>query len=562
MTTVEEKEMKASADPPEKAAAQQPAQAMVPVDAIAREIDNHRAAMDPGKLDELADSISRQGLMNPIGVCQRSRSGAFVLIFGHRRLEATRKLGHEMILARIWRDLGDVDIAEMQAIENLQREDLTPIDEAVAFQALIDAGQGVDTVASRVDRSAEFIRGRLDLLRLDPKVRAVVACGRLPIKHARAIARLGDPKDQRDRAARALGAGYQDSAPKFLDQQATEPGEYVEPLRALRQGISCELQNLAGVGCTWPKDEKYAGKRACTGCPDNTNTEPALFDADGFTIKGTSKKGNCTNTGCFEKKFNAWQKDPVKPKRDAERAAKKKAKAKEKGEAAPAPGGKKHRPFPDTPEERYAVALYEYGEKIEDEIRTGVPALSALPDDALAVLVVAAYSLAGVGGAGEIYLPNEHVKVPGPPALAGGLGHVETVAMPEGLAAEFAAAVQLPYARPDYLGWRDEVRNVPLPGDFMEGLAVLEALAKRLGLAVVDNWPVRPSEDDFSPAAVLLAAIRTAKRPEATAAVKACEDLDILRQADDGDLKGDWRRSSVRKRIKQLEKAAEGGKGE
>jgi len=390
----------------------------IPIEAIVFEVDNHRQAMDPAKLVELTASLQDVGLLNAIGVMQRPSPGGeidpvFVLIWGHRRLKAAIELGWTQIKAEVYRDLTALQIAEMQFIENLQREDLSPLDEAIGIKALLDAGQEIEVVAERIDRSEEFVRRRLDLLRLAPEVADLVRSGRIPIKHGVLIARVGDVAQQVELAKGVVCGGYYN--PAALVTIAAE-SDYVEPLEALRKSVTYRLKTLGNKG--WPMNERYAGMRPCLGCPDNTATEPTLFD--GVDLPGKSVKGNCTNQACFDAKMKPWGKDvdtrkkaeaAAQKKLDAARAKRKKAgqpnvcwrcacelgainagkgicakcfkavkkeedkaKAKKKREA----GGYSSRspkrdPFPNNAQERYDLALVQWanaaGEKIIKELR-------------------------------------------------------------------------------------------------------------------------------------------------------------------------------------------------
>jgi len=454
-------------------------------------IDNHREAMDPGKLDELAASMATHGLLSPIAVCRpadASAGRANVLIYGHRRLAAAKKLDWTWIAALIYEDLTDTNIAEMQAVENLQREDLTPVDEARAIQALLAAGSPVEHVAARIDRSVDFVRRRLDLLRLDTEILHLVACGRLPLAHARAIARLGDPQDQLDVTRSALGVGAHAGR---LDDGAT--GEYVQPLGELRKKISWKLCKLGAAH--WPKDISYAGKRPCDGCINNTNTEPVLFEG----IDLTSAKGNCTDPACFAIKAQAWEKDPVKIARDKKRDAARKAKGKvpiqkgKPGETAEAREiAAERKAFPSTAADKYAVASYGYAVKLLAAMCNRIKGKAKLPADATAC-VHSMLLAARFGYVGPDTLPNlveltaafRRTNAYAPQTDRKTLGKL----LPQ------ACENNLQAIRPQWPSYATTPYNAPMSLNTVKLIDCMEALANRWGVKV--DLP-RPKPGDFS----------------------------------------------------------------
>lgn len=453
-------------------------------------VDNHREAMDPAKLDEFAASMATHGLLSPIAVCRRadaSAGRANVLIYGHRRLAAAKKLGWTWIAALIYEGLTDINIAEMQAIENLQREDLTPVDEARAIEALLAAGSPVEHVAARIDKSVDFVRRRLDLLRLDKYILPLVACGRLPLAHARAIARLGDRQDQLDVTHSALGSAYNEER---ADDTA---GEYVQPLSELRKEISWKLCKLGAA--RWPKDVSYAGKRACAGCVNNTNTEPVLFEG----IDLTSAKGNCTAPACFAIKAQAWEKDPVKLARDKKRDATREAKGEapiqkgKPGETAEAREiAAERKAFPSTAADKYAVASYGYAVKLLAAMRDRIKGKAKLPADATAC-VHSMLLASQFGYAGPDTLPN-FVELTAAFKLADAYAP-QTDRKTLGKLLPQACENNLQAICPHWPSYATTPLNTPMSSNTIKLIDCMEALANRWGVKV--DLP-RPKPGDFS----------------------------------------------------------------
>ena len=165
---------------------------MIGVDQIRRGTYQPRRLFDPELLQELADSIKTQGMIQPILV--RSFAGAFELIAGERRWRAAQLAGLKEVPAII-REMPDQSVAAVALIENIQRKDLNPLEEAAAFERLCDEfGMTHKSVAESVGRSRASVTNLLRLLELHDEVKVLVDKGELEMGHARAI--LGAPKDQ------------------------------------------------------------------------------------------------------------------------------------------------------------------------------------------------------------------------------------------------------------------------------------------------------------------------------------------------------------------------------
>ena len=162
----------------------------LPLDVIQPGRYQPRSAMDPDKLEELAESIRAQGLVQPVVVRPLAKPGTYELIAGERRWRATRMAGKETIPA-IVRDVPDEATLALALIENIQRENLNPLEEAVALKRLIEEfelthGQAADSVG----RSRAAVSNLLRLLELAPEVRELVDQRRLDMGHARALLSL------------------------------------------------------------------------------------------------------------------------------------------------------------------------------------------------------------------------------------------------------------------------------------------------------------------------------------------------------------------------------------
>ncbi|MBN2574840.1 MAG: ParB/RepB/Spo0J family partition protein [Deltaproteobacteria bacterium] len=152
-----------------------------------------RKHFDDGSLDELADTIRNQGIIQPLVVRSREKGG-FELVAGERRWRAAQRAGLHQVPAVV-RETSESQAFEMALIENLQREDLNPIEEAEAFQYMLaEHGHTQESLSQRVGKDRSTVANALRLLKLPPSVRAMVREGRLNMGHARAL--LGLESDQ------------------------------------------------------------------------------------------------------------------------------------------------------------------------------------------------------------------------------------------------------------------------------------------------------------------------------------------------------------------------------
>jgi ParB family chromosome partitioning protein len=172
----------------------------VPLAAIEPSPSQPRVQFDEESLGELTASIRELGVLQPI-LLREVASGRYQLIAGERRWRAARRAGLAAIPAII-RTADDRGVVEQALVENLQRKDLTPLEEAAAFQQLIeDFGMTHDEVATRVGKSRSAITNTVRLLQLPPAIQRFVVEGQLTAGHARAL--LGTPdRSYQERLAR------------------------------------------------------------------------------------------------------------------------------------------------------------------------------------------------------------------------------------------------------------------------------------------------------------------------------------------------------------------------
>ncbi|MGZ8782494.1 MAG: ParB/RepB/Spo0J family partition protein [Gaiellaceae bacterium] len=179
-----------------------PQLAHLPVDAIHANPRQPRRRFEPEATTGLASSIKQEGLLQPVVVRPR-QAGGYELIAGERRWRAAREAGLETLPAII-REAGDRDALLLALVENVAREQLSPVEEARAYAALVDEFElSLGDVAGRVGRSKSSVSNRLRLLELPEEVLWMVARGELTEGHARAVLSLPD-HDARKRLAKRI----------------------------------------------------------------------------------------------------------------------------------------------------------------------------------------------------------------------------------------------------------------------------------------------------------------------------------------------------------------------
>lgn len=180
--------------PTESEAAERPATYLeIPVDDIKPNPDQPRSRFDDESLEELAASIVEVGVLQPV-VVSRDDDGGLHLIAGERRWRAARRAGLNTIPAVVRGATGDTTLVEA-LVENVQRQDLTPLEEAHAYRQLLEnSGMSQEQVAERVGKSRPAVSNTLRLLQLPGPVQSLIDSGALSAGHARALLGLEDHK--------------------------------------------------------------------------------------------------------------------------------------------------------------------------------------------------------------------------------------------------------------------------------------------------------------------------------------------------------------------------------
>ena len=251
----------------------------IPVNTIDPNPNQPRVHFDEASLAELSASISAIGVLQPILV-RPDENGRYQLIAGERRWRAASRAGLQMIPA-IVRVTDDVSSVEQALVENLHRQDLTPLEEAAAYQQLLeDFNMTHEQVASKVGKSRSAITNALRLLGLPPSIQSLLADGRLSAGHAKAL--LGTP----DR-----------SLQEQLAKRAVEMGWTVRGVEeAVRDSQPASTTSGGGVGAG--AAGKSSGKStASTGAKTTTLRPPGLLELEGLLAEHLQTSVGVTMSG-------------------------------------------------------------------------------------------------------------------------------------------------------------------------------------------------------------------------------------------------------------------------
>jgi len=251
------------------------------LDVIEPSAGNPRRHWNKAEDAELMASIATHGILTPLLVRPMPEAGKYQIAAGHRRFEAAKKLGLVTVPVQV-REMEDQEYFEILHVENLQRQDVHPLDEASGFKELLDhGGYDVITLSARIAKSEAYVYQRLKLNDLIKESQKLFLGNRIGFGHAVILARL-DKKQQKDILANHL----------FTHQD--EPVSVRELSDYVRRFLYLDLGNVP-----WALDdsELVAEAGGCSACPKRTGSNPSLFTDMQHDI--------CTDRACFEKKMQA-----------------------------------------------------------------------------------------------------------------------------------------------------------------------------------------------------------------------------------------------------------------
>lgn len=273
-----------------------PARYSLPLELIVESKTNPRKNFDKTKLQELADSITKRGVLQPILV--RPIAGKYEVVAGHRRFRAAGLAKLEEIPATV-QELDDKAVLEIQMIENLQREDLHPLEEAEGYASLLHShGYTADELAAKLGKSRGYVYARMKLADLAEPVKKALWDGSLSHSIALLVARIPDKKLQVEAFKEVAGLRFANG----------EPMSY----RRASECIQREFMNrLADAPFDTASAQLLPRAGACTTCPMRTGNQVELF-AD------VKNKDICTSPGCYREKLAAFLK--IKAEKESCRA--------------------------------------------------------------------------------------------------------------------------------------------------------------------------------------------------------------------------------------------------
>lgn len=246
---------------------------------------NFRKTFNEKALQELAENIGKVGVLQPVILRMDGKGKYPVLVAGERRYRAAMLAGLKTIPGRIL-DLTEEQALEVQALENLHRKDLSPIEEARAFKCLLDSkGHGVDQaqeLADRVGKNVSYIYRSVRLLELPKDVIEKIESGEWTPAHGHQLLRVPAEKVK--------------DVIKEARNWEGNPTTANDIRKTIENSFGRNLHNYK-----FPKDIQYAAREACTGCAANSGNQGVLFDG--------AKAGRCTFRECLDAKQEQFVQD-------------------------------------------------------------------------------------------------------------------------------------------------------------------------------------------------------------------------------------------------------------
>lgn len=253
---------------------------------------NPRTHFDEDALNDLAASIGKHGVLQPVLVRPCKEVGwEYELVCGRRRFLAAKKAGLTQIPATV-RELDDTEALEVQVIENLQREGIHPLEEADGYFALVNVhGHSAESLAAKIGKSRGYVYQRLSLAKLPEAARELMWKGDMNVSLAMLVARIPDEELQREAAEKILHGHrtWEDGKEHWLPLTVKAATELVQDEYMLE---------LKGAPFNTTEETLVAEAGACTLCPKRTGNVVDLFgDVGGRDM--------CTDPPCFRRKTEA-----------------------------------------------------------------------------------------------------------------------------------------------------------------------------------------------------------------------------------------------------------------
>lgn len=267
---------------------------------IDEDVSNHRLVHDPAADADLEQSIRTNGIQQPVKLNAKG-DGRFTLVWGFRRKAVAQRIGLEAIPALVVEGLTTAQIRALQAIENLERKELHPLEEARFCGDLADtlteeadytgrASDLTEAIAQRIGRSTKWVENRLAMTRLSERVKQAFLDGDIHLQHVNLIARLAGHDAQEE----VLGAVKAQVPPYHIGSDRAEHKRPPSTIAETRSLVEQRLRDLTTV--PWKLDATFDGKTACNTCGHNSANRLELFHDD------APKKPQCLLATCYAEK--------------------------------------------------------------------------------------------------------------------------------------------------------------------------------------------------------------------------------------------------------------------
>ncbi|MDO4461094.1 MAG: ParB/RepB/Spo0J family partition protein [Bacteroidia bacterium] len=241
----------------------------IPVSEIETNPWQPRTDFDQDELERLATSIRSMGIIQPLTL-RRLGEHKYQVIAGERRLRASQMAGLDKVPAYI-RDTDDDKMLELALVENIQRADLNPIEEALSYQRLIDeCNLTQENMGDRVGKSRSTITNSLRLLKLPPEIQQALRARELSMGHARAIMGIDDPDIQISLYQQAVEFGYsvrriEELVRQYKEENTKDEGEEPKPAKKSKKRLAPVYEEIKSQFCTFFKKSDIKLDRAESG---------------------------------------------------------------------------------------------------------------------------------------------------------------------------------------------------------------------------------------------------------------------------------------------------------
>ena len=281
------------------------------IDKIVTNSNQPRKYFDNGKMSELKDSIKNSGLLQPITV-RKISNGKYEIVAGERRYRACRELGMESVPV-IEMNVGDARGYELSVLENIQRENLNPIEEAESYLMLMEVyGYTQEKLSEKLGKTRSSVSNKMRILKLPASVKEMVKKGEISYGHARTLLSLSDEKKIEEAAKEIINKGYSvretERRVKVLINKGNSSEKFSGDLgsRGKEPGNDSQNENLNNEGNNdFPQKEYNAYEESY----EEKDSEQLFLESKlrEFFESSVEIKGNLHGNGKIEIKFHDYE---------------------------------------------------------------------------------------------------------------------------------------------------------------------------------------------------------------------------------------------------------------